>query len=298
MGASERLLQPRALALYTRDREDDYRWVFEVGDGFLVNKLKELHRDLLADQDAQPAATFALLDDGPSLGLVVANLKTPRHDHLRTHIDDALLLEFEAVEREAVFRLTADLLGPDSAEIRRRLLDYAEARFQQKLQTGRIGAEALMVPSPSPLQPAAPWPKEVRVGFRSNEDNQRRVALLLHDGASNLRTPPRPFVVVSTGFVGKAKLQQHARACERFIALTRSSTFPDHEEASLQPAEGEKDTRGCSWSQRRTLLILVSGLVMAMLLGAWLLLENKGLGLAGSPSWAGHVKDLPESDKR
>src|SRR5262245_50773492 len=124
MDASEQLLQPIAVALFTRDREEDYCWFAEAGRGQLIGAVKELHRGLIADQDARPASTFILLDQGTRLGLLIANLKTSRQDHMLTRFDDTLLLEFEAGYRESVFRVAAGLLTGEAAAIRQSLLDY------------------------------------------------------------------------------------------------------------------------------------------------------------------------------
>ena len=144
MDASEPLLHPVAVALHTRDREEDYRWFAEVGNARLTVELKDLHRRLIADQDARPTSTFVLLDRDSRLGLLVANLKSRRQDHLRTHIDDTLLLEFDAKDREKVFRIAAGLLTAEAWNIQQNLVDYAEAMYQQKQATGPI--EPLAVP--------------------------------------------------------------------------------------------------------------------------------------------------------
>src|SRR5207253_3229534 len=119
--------------------------------GRLVVDLKELHRGVVADQDARPAATFVLLGDGERLGLLVANLKTQRQDHMLTNIDDTLLLEFNAGDWKAVFRLAAGLLASEPLVIQQRLLDYAEARFQQKHTTGQATIEPLLFPDITPV---------------------------------------------------------------------------------------------------------------------------------------------------
>src|SRR5947209_2070456 len=131
MDASEHLLHPVAIALHTRDRQDDYRWFDDVSSGQLMDMVKELHRGLIADQDARPASTFILVDQGTRLGLLVANLKTPRQDHLRTHIDDTLLLEFEAVDRKTVMGVAAFLLTGGATAMQDKLMNYAVVRFSE-----------------------------------------------------------------------------------------------------------------------------------------------------------------------
>src|SRR4051812_26285276 len=103
MGPDVLRLCPAGFALHTRDREDDYRWYCQDGEVDLLPALKEIYKGVIADQEAshpggQPAtfskpATFALLDCGLKLGILVANLKTSRFDHSRTRILDAIFLE-------------------------------------------------------------------------------------------------------------------------------------------------------------------------------------------------------------
>lgn len=235
-----RTLCPVAVAVHTRDREKDYSWCVEAGPAQLADRVKELHRGLIADQDARPASTFVLLDQGTRLGLLIANLKTPRQDHLRTRIDDTLLLEFDAPDREAIFRLAAGLLTGEAPVIQQRLLDYAERMVQQKEGTGQATVEPLTVPLVAPVPGLNDLLMERHVGFRSNDGNQRRVAGLLHYLAGRPDCLEHPFVVVSTGFVGKDKLQQQGACGQLFIALTRSSSFPEDEGVALGPVSGEK----------------------------------------------------------
>src|SRR5206468_3914180 len=91
MEPDTRTLHPVAFAVHTRDREDDYRWYCAGGEADLLDRLKDVYQGVLADQEAKPA-TFALLDGGERVAVLVANLKTSRSDHVRTRIDDALFL--------------------------------------------------------------------------------------------------------------------------------------------------------------------------------------------------------------
>jgi hypothetical protein len=291
MDATVHLLHPVAIGLHTRDRQDDYHWFAEVGPGLLTATLEELHRGLIADQDARPASTFILVDQGPRLGLLVANLKTARQDHLRTHIDDTLLLEFDARDRETVFRVAAGLLAGEASAIQQKLLHYAEARFQQKQATRQATVEPLAVPAVAPIPGSDDLLMEPRVGLRSTEDHQRRVAGLLHSLADRPSGVQRPFIVVSTGFVGRDKLQQQAVHGEQFIALTRSSSFPADKEVAIGPGGGEK--KKARRPQPRVVLAslgLVSVLGIA-LLGGWLLLGNRGSNSPGTPSSASYANN-------
>jgi hypothetical protein len=274
MELSTKILEPVAVALHTRDRLEDYRWYPTDGACQLVEQLKDRYRALIADQDAQPASTFLLVDDGERIGLLVANLKTQRFDHLRTRIDDTIVLEFVKEERESVFRLAAGLLATESPTIQQQLLDYAEKLFQQKEKTCHATVEKLAVPATASVLGSADLLMKHHVGFRCNEGNQQKVAGLLHHVASRPDVHlERPFVVVSTGLVGKDKLQQEANHVGSFIALTRSSSVND--EVTLRPAMGEKKKTDKPWPT----IVMVSALLLAgllgVLLGSWMLLGNK-----------------------
>jgi hypothetical protein len=283
MGASEQTLTPVAVALHTRDREEDYRWYPESGPAFLATKLKGLHRDLIADQDAKPAATFVLFDQAERVGLLVANLKTERIDHYRTRIDDTLILEFAAKDRKLVYRLTAGLLGADSGEVLRRLLDYAESRFKPGSSVSTI--EPLTIPVPDPAAGKVDIRKPY-VALHSNEGNQRRVVDLLHRAAINPASVKQPFVLVSTGFVGRDKLQQHARVGKQFIGLSRSPDIPEGEDVSLENAPIKP---------------LPMSIIIAAASVGLLVLSMSGWALLGRHSnsfTTGYVEKTPDSAKK
>ncbi|MBA4192653.1 MAG: hypothetical protein C0467_32195 [Planctomycetaceae bacterium] len=235
MGTNSLKVQPIAAALHTRDRPEDYRWFPEVGQSQLSHVLKELHRELVADQDAHPASTFIFLEERWRVGLLVANLKTNRQDHAQRFINDTLLLEFDSNDRETVLRLAAGLLAEEASAIQQHLLVYAEAAYKRQT-TGQVGIEPLAVPPVASISGSDDLPLQFRVGLRSTEGNQHRVAGLLHQVASK-PAERRPFVVVSTGFVGRDKLQQHAVHAQHFIALTRASSFPEGS-VVLEPVAG------------------------------------------------------------
>jgi hypothetical protein len=269
MNSTEQALTPVAVALHTRDRQDDYHWLFESGPAQLTDRLKELHRGLIADQESEPT-TFVLLDQGERLALLVANLKTSRCDHVRTRIDDTLLLEFEARDRESVLRAAAGLLGPPAGEIKQGLLEFAEARYKEHRERGSTAPASLTTRLPSlESRQAVTVPLSYRhVGLRFDADNQNRVADLLLDRASTKHPPAGPFVVVATGFVGKEILRQHAKPTEHFIALTRSSSFTPGQETSLDADQAKRK------HSIRLVLIVLSILlvvfVLLMLVVGWL----------------------------
>lgn len=244
---NEQQLQPVAVILHTRDGQDDYRWFPATGSGQLADVLKELHRGLIADQDAKPASTFLLLDEGRRIGLLVANLKTGRRDHVRTCIYDTLVLEFEVQDREAVYSVAGGLLIGDAPAIRFRLLEYAERQFLGEAASGGT-PDALGVPPTSPVLDFDGLP-EVRVGLRSSGANQRRVAGLLHSAARTWNGARFPFILVSTGFVGRDRLEQESFRAKRFIALTRSSSFPNDDVVALGSIRGEEEECARVWAR-------------------------------------------------
>ena len=239
MPSMEQILQPVAVALHTRDRENDYHWYPETGDPKLSGKLREFFQVLLANFDAKPAApaTFLLFDEGDRVGLLVGNLKTNRSDHLNTRIDDSLLLEFDSSQRSAAYRLAAGLLGSSSSQIQQQLLAYAEDRFQ-----GRNENPLVVQPIPAKQSGPSDLPlsDSPHIALRSNEANCRRVATLLDYAADHPGHLGRGVLVVSTGFVGKDKLEQFVPQVERMIALSRSSSIPEEGPIPLISASEKK----------------------------------------------------------
>jgi hypothetical protein len=173
MAGTELTLSPIAVALHTRDRDDDYRWRVEVGQFSAAEVLKELHRELLADKSAHPATSLIFLDRGDVLGLVVGNLKSQRRDHSQTLIDDTLLAEFAPDQRTTLLLTVASLLDPSTADCRSRFLDYAEQLFQSG--TGPATPVTIRVPDSSG-QSDDGLSGDRHVAVRSNDTNLRRVA--------------------------------------------------------------------------------------------------------------------------
>jgi len=265
MASSELELRPVALALHTRDRERDYHWYCKAGEPRLAEKLRELHRDLLADLDAKPAApaTFLLLEEHRRLGLIVANLKTSRTDHMNTRLYDTLLLEFDDKQRSAVYRLAAGLLlDPSSSAIQQRCLEYAEARFEQK-----DAPELAPLSVPLPTQSGgSPYPPVYsHAALRANPENCRRLATLLEHAADNGDYLGSSVLIVCTGFAGKDRLQRFVPQAGRLIVLSRSSSLPEEAEVDLTPAAAEKKNQ-----QKRKVLVpagvLVGGLFLVLIL--------------------------------
>ena len=267
MASSELELRPVALALHTRDRERDYRWYCSAGKPELADKLRELHRDLLADFNAKPdaPATFLLLEEHRRLGLIVANLKTSRTDHMNTRLYDTLLLEFDDKQRSAVYRLAAGLLlDPSSSAIQQRCLEYAEARFEQK-DAPQLAPLSVPLPA-SAKQGGSPYlPVYSHAALRANPENCRRLATLLEHAADNGDYFGSSVLIVCTGFAGKDRLQRFVPQAGRLIVLSRSSSLPEEAEVDLTPAAAEKKNQ-----QKRKVLVpagvLVGGLFLILIL--------------------------------
>jgi hypothetical protein len=266
MASSELELRPVALALHTRDRERDYHWYCSAGESVLADKLRELHRDLLADFNAKPdaPATFLLLEEHRRLGLIVANLKTSRTDHMNTRLYDTLLLEFDDKQRSAVYRLAAGLLlDPSSSAIQQRCLEYAEARFEQK-DAPQLAPLSVPLPTQSG---GSPYPLgHSHAALRANEANCGRLAAILEHAADNGDYLGSSVLIVCTGFAGKDRLQRFVPQAGRLIALSRLSSLPEEDEVDLTPAAAaEKKNR-----QRRQILapagVLVGGLFLVLIL--------------------------------
>ncbi|MCZ2340827.1 MAG: hypothetical protein LC104_03415 [Bacteroidales bacterium] len=241
MASTEQVLQPVAVALHTRDREEDYHWYPETGTPVLTRKLRDLHRGLLADLDAKPAspATFLLLDEGDRIGLLIGNLKTCRSDHLNTRFDDTLLLEFDSGRRSEVYLLAAGLLGPSSSQIQQQFLAYAEDRFQQR---DANPVPAIRVPLLAKRGGSDDLPAHRHAALRANEANCRRVATLLEVAADDPAYLGRGVLIVSTGYVGKDKLQQFTPQVQRLIALSRASSIPEADAVALTSVGEKKKT--------------------------------------------------------
>lgn len=295
MSAHEGTLVPVAIALHTRDRQDDYCWFAAAGIGMLTDILKTLHRSLLTDQDAQPSPLFALVDHEQKIGILVGQLETERKDHTGTRlIDDALLLEFGIDEREKVLRFAAALLTDDSKSIRQTLLEYAEARFREKQKFGSVTLETL----PTPMPTVAPEHDELlsfpHVGLRATNDALSQVAGLLMHLANNPSSTERPFVLVSTGFVGREKLHQQAIGSPRFVALTRSPSFPEGEMVDLGSVGGEKKK-----AEGRPLMSVVTIFLVLLgisLLAAWQL-GDRFLTSSDTQSSANYKKKSDVSER-
>jgi hypothetical protein len=265
MASSELELRPVALALHTRDRERDYHWYCSAGESVLADKLRELHRDLLADFNAKPdaPATFLLLEEHRRLGLIVANLKTSRTDHMNTRLYDTLLLEFDDKQRSAVYRLAAGLLlDPSSSAIQQRCLEYAEARFEQK-DAPQLAPLSVPLPTQSGGSPYPPVYSHA--ALRANPENCRRLATLLEHAADNGDYLGSSVLIVCTGFAGKDRLQRFVPQAGRLIVLSRSSSLPEEAEVDLTPAAAEKKNQ-----QKRKVLVpagvLVGGLFLVLIL--------------------------------
>ncbi|MDW8244789.1 MAG: hypothetical protein RMJ88_16395, partial [Thermogemmata sp.] len=257
MAQAEQVLQPIAFALHTRNRETDYCWSPEIGQALLLPELKELHRQLIADLDANPEspATFLLLDKGARIGLVLGNLKTNRRDHLNTRIDDTVLLEFDAAQRSSVYYAAAGLLDTMSAQIQQCFLAYAEDFFHRKYST--------LIPLITPSLPVSHGSfsdllESRHIALRSHAATCRRVASLLTNAAEQPQLLGSHVLIVSTGHVGRDKLQKLARQYKGFIALSRSASIPEGQVVTLTP-----DKKGLSKSflAAITSLILISGTI-------------------------------------
>jgi hypothetical protein len=243
MASSELELRPVALALHTRDRERDYHWYCKAGEPRLAEKLRELHRDLLADFNAKPdaPATFLLLEEHRRLGLIVANLKTSRTDHMNTRLYDTLLLEFDDKQRSAVYRLAAGLLlDPSSSAIQQRCLEYAEARFEQK-DAPQLAPLSVPLPASAKQGGSSDQLAHSHAALRANPENCRRLATLLEHAADNGDYFGSSVLIVCTGFAGKDRLQRFVPQAGRLIVLSRSSSIPEEAEVDLTPAAEKKN---------------------------------------------------------
>jgi hypothetical protein len=241
MALTEQDLKPVAVALHTRDREEDYHWYPGTGLPKLTSRLRELHRVLIADLDAKPAspATFLLLEEADRIALLIGNLKTNRTDHMNTRIDDAIVMEFEREQRSTVYLLAAELLGPSSSLIQQSFLNYAEDCFQQReinyVPKFRVTLPAKRGGSDEPST-------HQHVAMRANEANCRRVAALLEKAADDPAYFKEGVLIVCTGYVGLAKLQQFVPQVQRLIALSRSSSIPDDEAIALSASDPKKNS--------------------------------------------------------
>lgn len=261
MPLTEQVFQPVAVALHTRDRDTDYHWYPETGEPKLSGKLREFFQGLLANFDAKPAApaTFLLFDEGDRVGLLVGNLTTNRSDHLNTRIDDSLMLEFDSSQRSAAYRLAAGLLGSSSSEIQQQLLAYAEDRFRGRNENPLV-VQRIPANQSGPSDPPS-WDSS-HIALRSNETNCRRVARLLNYAADHPGHLARGVLIVSTGFVGKDRLEQFVPQVERMIVLSRSSTIPEEGPIRLTSAREKKR----QWLARPTTRVAVGVLMVGVLM--------------------------------
>ena len=238
MDVTELTLSPSAVALNTRDRDEDYSWRVEVGQFFVGDLLKKMYREMIADKSAEPATSLIFLYRNEVLGLLVANLKSHRQDHSQTLIDDTLLMEFPPDQLKNLLRIVASLVDPSTAYCRTTFLEYAEKIFQP--ESGRLSAFTFRIPVPSgEIKEGLPVPSgEIKEGlpdercfaFRSNDTNLKRVASFLRSAAATSDASAIlkcPFLLVSTGFVGPEVLARFAATNEQFVALSRSSSLPD-----------------------------------------------------------------------
>lgn len=268
MQSTEQVLTPAMVALHTRDREEDYQWYLEIGSSEFFAKLRDLHRRLIADLDARPAApaTFLFLEEGGWIGLLIGNLKTSRSDHLSTRIDDTLLMVFDSAKRTQVYLLAAALLGPLSDGIQQHFLDYAEDLFQQRekfsiptlrmsLPARGVGCDKLLV--------------HRHVALRANETNCRLVAAMLEHAADNPDELGGSTLIVSTGCAGREKFEQVTSQYDRLIVLSRSSTIPEGDPIPLTSA-GKKKPR-----KLRGIAAAVTLLVCCLLLINWPIVFSK-----------------------
>lgn len=232
MADTELRLSPTAVALHTRDRDNDYRWRFAVGQFSIADRLKEIHRELIADRSARAATSLIFLDRGDVLGLVVANLKSQRRDHSQTLIDDTLLAEFAPDQRQILLLAVASLVDPSTAkDFRSRFLAYAEEFFHSS--AGQPSAGSICIPAlPGGADDGLSGIRQFVV--HSNDANLRRVASLLQSAATTPEILKRPFLLVSTGFVGPESLEPFTNDGEQFIALSRSSKVPESGELSIK----------------------------------------------------------------
>lgn len=119
---------PTGVAIFTRgvERNYDYNWYIKVGSIRLYNSIEELHKVTLRDKESDdiPLLLALIKPQKKRIGIVLAQIPSPRVNHVPRIIYNALYLEFELEEQGNILKVVATLLT---------CLRYQYTEYQQYL---------------------------------------------------------------------------------------------------------------------------------------------------------------------